>query len=641
MTIAAQKAAAVLLLQFDETPCAAAVLRCGTVGVQGRISITVSAREVVPREITQQRLNRGYARILNYRRDQPYSVADLLEQRAADCADGAFVVFEGRSVSFAQMNELANRVAHAALAAGLTPGSVVALMMDNRPEFPMVWLGLAKVGIVTALLNTSARGRVLRHALEQTGARAFIYGSECAEQVASLGGDGLPPLLFEAEQAGTRAPAGVSSWSRALAAAAAMNPDRAAREHVCLKDPLYYIFTSGTTGLPKAALMSHLRFLNAGGVIAGLLDLTRADVLYNVLPLYHGAGGMVVVSAALQVGIPIVLKRRFSAGEFWADVRRHRVTAWYYIGELCRYLLNQPPRADDREHTLKRMSGAGLKAEVWRQFQERFGVETICEGLGSTEANYGLTNVDNLIGSVGRLPYPERSNIRVVRYDVERGSYPRHPDGTLILCEPGEVGELIAEVLDGPTAAGFFEGYTSAEATEAKLLRDAFRPGDRWVRSGDLVRRDAEDYFYFVDRVGDTFRWKGENVSTEEVAAVLAQFPGPAVVNVYGVRVPGTEGRAGMVALTYADATRFDPRAFHQFAVARLAGYAVPLFVRVSCEAELTTTFKLRKIDLQRSGYDPLRSRDALFVRDSQAACYVPVSAAALAALGIAPFAGD
>jgi fatty-acyl-CoA synthase len=601
----------------------------------------VSESEVVPREVTQQRLNRGYARIMGYRRDQPFSVADMLEERARDAGERSFIVFEGCAVSFAQLNARANRIAHAALAAGLAPGDVVALMMDNRPEFPMVWLGLAKVGIVTALLNTAARGRVLKHALEQTGACAFIYGSECAERVASLAAAERPGLLFEATQPQDTRDPGARCLEAAMAQASEANPERSHRAQVRLGDPLYYIFTSGTTGLPKAALMSHLRFLNAGGVIAGFLDLTRADVLYNVLPLYHGAGGMVVVSAALHVGIPIVLKRKFSASEFWDDVRQHRVTAWYYIGELCRYLLNQPPRADDREHTLRRMSGAGLKADVWRQFQERFGIEFICEGLGSTEANYGLTNVDNRIGAVGRLPYPERSNIRVVRYDVENGEYLRDPDGALILCQPGEVGELIAEVLDGPGAAGFFEGYTSREATEAKLLRDVFRPGDRWVRSGDLVRHDAEDYYYFVDRVGDTFRWKGENVSTEEVAAVLAQFPGPAVVNVYGVRVPGTEGRAGMVALTYAQGTRFEPRAFHEFAAARLATYAVPLFVRISPDADLTSTFKLRKIDLQRSGYDPQRTRDALYVRDAQAGRYVPLTQASLAALGIAAFIGD
>jgi len=602
---------------------------------------------VVSREVTQQRLNRGYALIAHYRRDQHYSVADLLEERAADVTARAFLEFEGRSVSFGEMNQLANRVAHAALAAGLGAGDVVALMMDNRPEFPMVWLGLAKVGIVTALLNTSARGDVLKHALQQTAARALIFGAECAGQIATLGPQELPATLFELRDPGGRASTTVAtvparSLDEALREASAANPDTAGRAHVRLSDPLYYIFTSGTTGLPKAALMSHLRFLNAGGVVAGFLGLTReADVLYNVLPLYHGAGGMVVVSAALHLGIPIVLRRRFSAGEFWNDVRRHKVTAWYYIGEICRYLLNQPPRADDRNHTLRKMSGAGLKADVWQAFQERFGIELICEGLGSTEANYGITNVDNKVGSVGRLPYPERSNIRVVRYDVESGAHARNGDGSLILCQADEVGELIAEILDGPGAAGFFEGYTSREATEAKILRDVFRIGDRWVRSGDLVRHDADDYYYFVDRVGDTFRWKGENVSTEEVAQVLAQFPGLAVANVYGVRVPGTDGRAGMAALTFDRSGRFDPRAFHEFATQRLASYAVPLFLRLTGEADLTPTFKLRKIDLQRAGYDPRRTTDPLYVRNAQAACYVPLSDDALRALGMAPFAGD
>lgn len=602
---------------------------------------------VVPRELTQQRLNRGYALIAGYRRDQHYSIADLLEARALDAAALPFIVFEGRSVSFGEMNALANRIAHAALAAGLKSGDVVALTMDNRPEFPMVWLGLAKAGIVTALLNTSARGRVLQHALEQTDARALIFGPECAAHVATLDPGELPRLLFELRDP-TRAAASATlplparSLDEALAAAAADNPAAALRAQVRLCDPLYYIFTSGTTGLPKAALMSHLRFLNAGGVIAGLLGLKRdADVLYNVLPLYHGAGGMVVVSAALHLGIPIVLRRRFSASEFWSDVREHQVTAWYYIGEICRYLLNQPPQADDRAHTLRRMSGAGLKADVWQAFQERFGIELICEGLGSTEANYGLTNVDNKIGSVGRLPFPERSNIRVVRYDVENADYRRGPDGKLALCQAQEVGELIAEVLDGPTAAGFFEGYTSRAATEAKLLRDVFRDGDRWVRSGDLVRFDAEGYFYFVDRVGDTFRWKGENVSTDEVAQVLTQFPGVAVANVYGVRVPGNEGRAGMVALTLAAGVPFVPREFHEFASRRLAAYALPLFVRLTAQADLTTTFKLRKIDLQRAGYDPERSGDALWVSDARAGRYVPLTPAALAALEIAPFGGD
>jgi fatty-acyl-CoA synthase len=605
--------------------------------------VPVSAGGVVPREVTQQRLNRGYALIAGYRRDQHYSVADLLEARAADAAERPFLIFEGRTVTFAQMNALANRVAHAALAAGFRSGDVVALLMENRPEFPMIWLGLAKVGIVTALLNTAARGRILRHALEQTQAAGLIVGCECAAQLTTLESAARPTRLFVLSDPGAPSAscAEAVSFDACMAAAPASDPDRQLRAQVQLQDPLYYIFTSGTTGLPKAALMSHLRFLNAGGVIAGFLSLGAQDVLYNVLPLYHGAGGMVVVSAALHIGIPIVLRRRFSASEFWRDVRRHRVTAWYYIGEICRYLLNRPPRPDDQAHTLRKMSGAGLKADVWEAFQLRFGVQTICEGLGSTEANYGLTNVDNKLGSVGRLPYPEHSNIRVVRYDIDSGEHVRAADGRRLLCEPGEIGELIAEILDGPTAAGFFEGYTSREATEAKILRDVFRPGDRWVRSGDLVRRDADDYFYFVDRVGDTYRWKSENVSTEEVAQILARFPGVAVANVYGVRVPGTEGRAGMVALTLQPAAQFDPYAFHLFAAERLASYAVPLFVRLAPDADLTTTFKLRKIDLQRAGYDPARTQDGLFVRDAAAGCYRPLTAATLSALGIPGFAGD
>jgi len=601
---------------------------------------------VVPREVTMQRMMRGFSLVADYRRDQEYTVADRLEERARDAGNRPFIIFEGRTVTFSEMNELANRVGHAALAAGLRRGDVVALMMENRPEFPMVWLGLAKVGIVTALLNTSARDRVLKHALGQTRARALIFGSECAEQVATLAEGDRPQIIFESLHPDVNGghPSGLvaaRNLEAAMREASCANPAAGTRAGLRFADTLYYIFTSGTTGLPKAAVMSHLRFVNAGEVIGGIWQLGPKDVLYNVLPLFHGAGGMVVVSAALRFGVPIVLRRKLSVSEFWNDIRRHKVTAMYYIGEICRYLLNAPPHADDRKHGLRCMLGAGLTADVWKQFLERFGVEMIVEGLGATEANYGISNVDNKIGSVGRLPYPEASNVRVLRYDVERGDYVRDANGSLVRAKAGEVGELVAEVLEGPGAAGMFEGYTSAEATEAKLLRDVFKPGDRWVRSGDLVRFDEEDYFYFVDRIGDTFRWRGHNVSTEEVAEVIAQFPGPASVNVYGVRVAGEEGRAGMVSLTFPDASRFDPEAFHEFAVERLATYAVPLFVRISHAADLTATFKLRKVDLQREGYDPQRTADPLYVRDAKAGTYVPVTGENLQALGILPFAGD
>ena len=598
---------------------------------------------VVPsREESMQRLMRGYARVAGFRRDLAYTVADRLEERVADAGDRPFLIFEDQSITFAEMNARANRVANAALAAGLRPGDVVALLMHNRPEFVMIWLGLAKAGIVTALLNTSATGPILVHALRQVAAKALIVGSELANTVAAMAPETLPALIFEqSETASERSSQPWRDFDAEMAAVSADNPDAGLRAGISMADPLYFIFTSGTTGLPKAARMSHLRFINSGEVMAGLMGFGDGDTHYCVLPLYHGAGGMVIPSVALATGRPFVLRRKFSRSGFWPDVRRHGITAVYYIGEIVRYLLAAPPSPDDRHHTLRVMTGAGLKPDVWAAFIERFGIDNIIEGLGSTEANYGITNADNRIGSVGRLPYPKATNIRILKWDVEADEHVRDGEGRFVEARPHEVGELVAEVLDGEGVTGFFEGYTSAEATEAKLLRNLFRPGDCWFRSGDLVRFDEEDYFFFVDRVGDTFRWKSENVSTQEVETILSGFEGPSIVNVYGVSVPAAEGRAGMAALTYERASDFDGAAFYAYATERLASYAVPLFVRLSAAADMTTTFKLRKVELQREGYDPARAGgEPLFVADPQARAYVPLNRAALDRLGIPPFAG-
>ena len=598
--------------------------------------------EVPPREVSMQRLMRGYQRVAGFARDLPYTTADRLEERAADAGDKPFILFEDRSVSYGEMNALANRVANAALASGLKKGDVVALLMLNRPEFVMVWLGLAKAGIVTALLNTSATGDVLAHALRQVDAKALIVGSELAATVTAMPAETVPDLIFEQSETGAdRSSAGWRDLNAAMATASDADPDRSARAGIVMSDPLYLIFTSGTTGLPKAAKMSHMRFLNAGEMMTGLMEFGADDTFYCVLPLYHGAGGMVVPSVAMANGRPFVLRRKFSRTGFWSDVRRHHITAVYYIGEVVRYLMASPPSPDDRDHSLRVMTGAGLKPDVWVAFMERFGVRNIIEGLGSTEANYGITNADNRVGSVGRLPYPEATNVRVLKYDVERGEHVRDTDGRYVEARPHEVGEVVAEVLDGTGVGGFFEGYTSAEATESKLIRDLFKPGDCWFRSGDLVRFDEEDYFFFVDRVGDTFRWKSENVSTAEVETVLSGFPGPSVVNVYGVAVPASEGRAGMVALTYPDGVAFDAAGFYAYATANLAHYAVPLFVRLARSADMTTTFKLRKVESQREGYDPAATGgDPLFVPDPDARTYVPLTAQALARLGISPFQG-
>jgi fatty-acyl-CoA synthase len=414
----------------------------------------------------------------------------------------------------------------------------------------------------------------------------------------------------------------------------ASDPDPGVRERLRAGDDLFHIFTSGTTGLPKAARLSHMRYLGVGDGMSAIAGYGPDDVIACVLPLYHGAGGMVVVSCALTQGAAIALRRRFSTRHFWDEARRDGVTACQYVGELCRYLLNAPPLPTDRDHRLRVMMGAGLGSDIWRAFQERFGIARILEGWSSTEANTSLINLDGRIGSCGRIPFKDRHNGRLIRYDVATDTHPRTPEGRCIECAPGEVGEFIGMILDLPdSGAGRFEGYTSPEATERKILRDVLQPGDRWYRSGDLLSHDAEGYFTFVDRIGDTYRWKSENVSTQEVAETLAAFPGLAIANVYGVAVPGAEGRAGMAALVLRPGVAFDAPAFFAFTTRRLPSYALPLFVRLTPEADVTSTFKLRKLQLQEEGYDPALIRDPLFVRDETRNTYSALTPAIHAAL--------
>jgi fatty-acyl-CoA synthase len=329
------------------------------------------------------------------------------------------------------------------------------------------------------------------------------------------------------------------------------------------------------------------------------------------------------VSCALAQGAVVALRRRFSARRFWEEARRDGVTACQYVGELCRYLYNAPPTPADRDHRLRVMMGAGLGPDIWRQFQERFGIARILEGWSSTEANTSLINLDGRIGSCGRIPFKDRHNGRLIRYDVATDTHPRDGAGRAIECAPGEIGEFIGMILELPdSGAGRFEGYTSRAETERKILRDVFAPGDRWYRSGDLLVQDADGYFAFVDRIGDTFRWKSENVSTQEVAEALGAFPSVAIANVYGVTVPGAAGRAGMAALVLHPGATFDGSGFFAFTAERLPPYALPLFVRVVEEPDVTSTFKLRKVRLQEEGYDPRLVSDPLFVRDEGAGTY-------------------
>jgi fatty-acyl-CoA synthase len=403
---------------------------------------------------------------------------------------------------------------------------------------------------------------------------------------------------------------------------------------------MLYIFTSGTTGLPKAARYSHMRWMSSGDVMVVTLDTSSDDVFYCCLPLYHGAAATSVVSTALASGAAIVIRRRFSASRFWSDVRTHGVTIFQYVGEICRYLLNRAEAAEEKNNTLRCMLGAGLTSDTWQRWIQRFGELDVYEGWGATEANTATINLDNYVGSCGRITDWNKTNLRLLRIDEETQTHVRDENGFYVHCEPGEVGEAVGFIVDSQaTGAGRFEGYTSSEATESKILRDVFQKGDAWWSSGDLLRYDANGYCYFVDRVGDTFRWKSENVSTQEVASELGDFAGMEFINIYGVTVPDNEGRAGMALVVMQQGCEFDPQAFYQFVAERLPHYARPVFVRVG-SADMTTTFKHRKIDLQKQGYDPKNFTDALYVKDDSLATYSRYSDAVLASNDLLPFVG-
>ena len=612
-----------------------------------RISALVApTQQPVPRQQTQALLDLRSAASARIKPADLYTLADRLEQQARAFAERPFLIAGEQRFSYASVEAQANRMAHVFYAKGLRPGDVCAIAMENRPQFFFSWFGLVKLGVVVAFINTQVTGKPLVHALQSTGAKAVVVGEECLGNL--LGTDGLPDVpLWLVEDAlnpfdGPLPTFVDCDFAEQIRQAPGTVFPRDVRAAITAETTTLLIFTSGTTGLPKAARYSHMRWMSSGDVMEVTLGATCDDVFYCCLPLYHGAAATSVTSTALRVGASIVVRRKFSVREFWSDVRRNRITVFQYIGEICRYLLNQPVVAGEREHSLRYMLGAGLTPESWQRWLERFGPVQVFEGWGATEANANLINVDNYVGSCGRVPDWSRTNLRLVRYDVESDSHPRDENGFYQLCQPGELGEAMGFIVDHPQiGGGRFEGYTSAAASESKIRRNVFQSGDAYWSSGDLLRYDDDGYFYFVDRIGDTFRWKSENVSTLEVADTLSDMPGLELINVYGVQVPEHEGRAGMAAILMQPGHAFDPQAFYALTEARLPRYAAPIFVRVSPAADLTSTFKQRKVDLQRQGYAPQLFADPLFVRDDTTGTYQPYSLHVLARTGLPPFVGS
>jgi len=543
-----------------------------------------------------------------------------LEGHAAADPNKVFLIFEDQRFTYGEANALINQHAHSYRALGVGHGDVVALLLENRPAFLWHLFGLQKNGAIGSLINTHLVGESLAHAIQICRPRHVVVGSEmwaAFEHVRAR----LPEVgegMVDVDHAGPVASAADAAvWSERLQHASRSNPTPNAR--ITLADQAAYIYTSGTTGLPKAAVVRHSRFFRAGAVWAGLAYRYRPDdVLYNCLPLYHANGLLLATGSVVTAGVTMVLARKFSRKHFWDDVRRTDATGFIYIGELCRYLMNNPESPQDRQHKVRVISGNGLRPDIWRSFKERFGIERIAEFYGSTEGNAITVNALNIEGSVGvKLP-----GMTIVRWNDQADDFARDERGRLIKAKVGEAGVLIGEI----RRRAEFDGYHDREASERKVVRDAFKPGDAYFNTGDLMREDRFRQLYFVDRLGDTFRWKGENVATSEVQEQLATFPTVQEANVYGVNVPGVEGRAGMAALVLRDGEPLDVDALREHVTRGLPPFARPVFLRVLRELNTTSTFKLKKGDLQTQGFDPRRTSDALYVFHTQKGKYSPLT---------------
>lgn len=568
-----------------------------------------------------QGLMRTLGRVRSIAAESTNLICDDLEAAVDRWRGRCAMTFEGATLTYGELDTMANRYAHWAQEQGIHRGDVVALFMPNRLEYLPIWFGLSKVGVATALINNQLAGQTLAHCLNISGARHCLVDADtwpAFEAARSLLGHDMQEWTLAEAHSGQR------DLAQAMKGVSNLRPDKSARDGMTARDTALFIFTSGTTGLPKAARITHMRAQLYMRGFAGATDATAEDRIYVTLPLYHATGGLCGVGAALLNGGSVALKRKFSATHFWRDIVEQGCTQFVYIGELCRYLSHLPVTPEETQHKLRLAFGNGLRPDVWDQMVDRFKVPNVLEFYGSTEGNVSMFNFDGRRGAIGRAPKYLRGafNIRLIRFDVEQEAPIRGADGFCIEAPAGETGECLGQIHDDARTS--YSGYADKAASEKKILRDVFAKGDKWFRTGDLMTQDRDGYFYFVDRVGDTFRWKGENVSTGEVSERLLGAPGVGEANVYGVTVGQLEGRAGMVGLVVKPG--FDLKAFADYVTQALPAYEQPLFVRLLPAIETTGTFKYRKVDLVAEGFDPAKVREALYVRDG-AKGYVPITA--------------
>ncbi|XP_029291676.1 long-chain fatty acid transport protein 1-like isoform X2 [Cottoperca gobio] len=534
----------------------------------------------------------------------------------------------GEVWSFRELQERCHAVAHWALAQGWAEGDVVALYMESQPFVVALWLGLAMIGVEAALINHNLRQHSLLHCVSVSGARAMVFGTEMREAVSEVSGSLQPHMVLfssgEQDEEEELCSLQVQNLDALLDGSPKHPPRYTLRK--AFNDRLFYIYTSGTTGMPKAAVVVHSRYFRIAAFGFHSFGLCRDDVIYSCLPLYHSAGTIMGVGQCLLFGLTVVIRRKFSASRFWEDCVKHNCTVVQYIGEICRYLLAQPICSSEAHHQVRVAIGNGLRPSVWEEFVQRFRIRRIGEFYGATECNCSLLNVDGQVGACGfnsRI-LPSFYPIRLVRVEEENGELLRDSQGLCTPCLPGEPGMLVGRI-NSTDPLRRFDGYADKDSTNQKIAHNVFKMGDSAYVSGDMLVMDDYGYMYFRDRSGDTFRWRGENVSTTEVEGVLSRLLGHTVVAVYGASVPGVEGKAGMAAIAHTGGW-FDLDAFLIAVQKTLPSYARPVFLRLMPSVDTTGTFKIKKTRLQKEGYMPQDKGEKIYFLNSRVGRYEAVT---------------
>lgn len=542
---------------------------------------------------------------------------------------GIALYYRDLQITYTQFNEWANRIAHYLLGQGIKKGDVIALFMENRPELLVCSLAFAKIGAIAALVNCSQTGKGLTHSINLVSPKMIIVGDELKASVEDVRGTlnlGADQFFWFAD-CDTRKPSldskanpvpkGYQDLSAKIVGEPKFNPPTS--HHVFHNDGLFYIYTSGTTGLPKAVVFKHGRWMKGYGTFGHIMNLNKDDIMYVTLPFYHATAMVVCWSAVIAGAGGLAIRRKFSAREFWQDVRRYNATAIGYVGELCRYLMDTPATPNDHKNRVTKMVGNGMRANIWHDFKQRFGIKEVFELYGSSEGNVGFSNIFNFENTVGFSPVP----YAIVRYDQENGKPVLNKKGFMIKVDKGESGLLIGEI----TKSAPFDGYTDPEKNKATILEGVFKKGDRYFNTGDLVRDLGFRHAQFVDRLGDTFRWKGENVSTTEVENSIADHSNISEAVVYGVEIPNTNGRAGMCAITPHTGVEMDYAELLCFFKKEMPAFAIPVFLRIQAQVETTGTFKYQKTNLKKEAFDPSQTTDPLLVWLPGTDTYVPVTA--------------